>query len=182
MTHARARAHARTHTHRDTHSIGILWTRDRSVAETSILQYTTLTKKNASCPRGIRSRHVSNREAAGPRLWHLNHWNQLLQILHLDMFICVTQYALYLCHSVCLIFVSLSMPYICVTQYALYLCHSVCLILPPQTAFLCFILFFYFFLSLWISSPTCDDVEVYAHKPPANFERSSFYLRVLFLE
>ena len=48
---------------------------------------------------------------------------------------------------------------------------------------LSFILFLFFkFYSLCISSPACDDVEVYARKPPANFERSSFYLHVLFLE
>ena len=39
-----------------------------------------------------------------------------------------------------------------------------------------------FFVCLWISCPACDDVEVYAHKPPASLEHSSFYLHVLFLE
>jgi hypothetical protein len=40
-----------THTKSDTsHSVGLLWTRDRSFAKTSTLQHITLTRNRFSCP------------------------------------------------------------------------------------------------------------------------------------
>jgi hypothetical protein len=43
-------------THNDAlHSIGLLWTRDQLVAETSTLRHTTLTADKHPCPRGIQT-------------------------------------------------------------------------------------------------------------------------------
>jgi len=49
-THKQAHTHEqRTHTY--THSTGLLWTRDRPVAQTSTRQHTTLTTDRQPCPR-----------------------------------------------------------------------------------------------------------------------------------
>jgi hypothetical protein len=64
-THCRCRAlllHLFTHTH--TRSVVLLWTRDRSVAETSILLNKTLTKDIHAPLGGIRTRIPSKQRAA----------------------------------------------------------------------------------------------------------------------
>jgi hypothetical protein len=55
-------------THSDIpHSVGLLWTGDRPVTETSTWQHTTLTtEKNTPC--GFRIRNPGKREAENPRL------------------------------------------------------------------------------------------------------------------
>jgi hypothetical protein len=86
--------HARTHTHTlDRNSLD-----ERSVRRTatSILNYITITRKNIPhAPGGIRTHHVSNQMAAGPHLRHHNHRNQLLQIQHFNIFVCVAKYSFY---------------------------------------------------------------------------------------
>jgi hypothetical protein len=55
--------------HSDTqHSVGLLWTSDRPVPETSTWQHTTLTRERHPRPSGIRTRNPSKRAAADPRL------------------------------------------------------------------------------------------------------------------
>jgi hypothetical protein len=66
--------------HSDTpHSVGLLWTRDRPVAETSTCQHTAL-KRDIHDLSGIRSRNPKEREAADARLtaWPLGS----AQVLH----------------------------------------------------------------------------------------------------
>ena len=50
------------------HSVGLLWKRDRPVAETYTWQHTTLTGTDIYDPGEIRTRNPSEREAADPRL------------------------------------------------------------------------------------------------------------------
>jgi hypothetical protein len=57
-------SHSKTHTH----SVGLLWKRDRPVAVTSTWQHTTLTRNRHPWPNGIRSRNLSKRAAADPSL------------------------------------------------------------------------------------------------------------------
>jgi hypothetical protein len=55
--------------HSDTpHSVELLWTSDRPVAETSTWQRTTLIRDRHRCPGGIQTRNPSKRAAADPRL------------------------------------------------------------------------------------------------------------------
>ena len=55
-----------TQSHPDTpHSIGLLWTSDQSVAETSTWQHTTLTTDIHPCPRGILNQNL--KQASGHR-------------------------------------------------------------------------------------------------------------------
>ena len=60
-------------THSDApQTVGLLWTRDRPVAETSTWQHTTLTRfTNIHAPGGIRTRNPCRR----PRLRALGHWD-----------------------------------------------------------------------------------------------------------
>jgi len=54
--------------HSDTpHSVGLLWTSDWLVTETSTWQHTTLTRDIHPCPGGIRTRNPSKRTGAGLR-------------------------------------------------------------------------------------------------------------------
>jgi hypothetical protein len=57
---------SRSHSHTP-HSVGILWTSDHRVAETSTLQQATLTT-DIHTPDGIRNLNPSKRAAANPRL------------------------------------------------------------------------------------------------------------------
>jgi len=53
-----------THTHTHTHSVGLLWTRDQSFAETSTWQLPTFTGNRYPCPRrdsNPQSQQVSGR-------------------------------------------------------------------------------------------------------------------------
>jgi len=47
-------------------SLGLLLTSDQTVAETSSRQHTTLARDRHQCPRGIRTRDPSKREAVDP--------------------------------------------------------------------------------------------------------------------
>ena len=59
---------SRLHTHNDaSQSVGILWTSDQLVAETSTWQHATLTT-NIHAPGGIRTHELSRRAAADLRL------------------------------------------------------------------------------------------------------------------
>jgi hypothetical protein len=49
-------------------SVGLLWTSDQSVAETSTWQHTTLTTEKHPCPGGIRIHDLSRRAAEDLRL------------------------------------------------------------------------------------------------------------------
>jgi hypothetical protein len=90
-------------THNDTkQSVGLLWTRDRPVAETSTWQHTTFTKDRHPwpLPDEVRTRNPSKRAAADPRFRPLSHWNQrtfplpsvntILIIFYLPPHICIT--------------------------------------------------------------------------------------------
>ena len=62
--------------HSDTpHSVGILWTSDQPVAETSNWQHTAL-KTHIIARRSIRTRDPSNRSAADPYLRQCVHWDR----------------------------------------------------------------------------------------------------------
>ena len=59
-----------------THSVWVLWTWDRLVAQTSTWQYTTLTTDTHPCPSGIRTRNLSKRGASDPRLRPRGQWDR----------------------------------------------------------------------------------------------------------
>ena len=68
-------------THNDApQSVGLLWTSDRLVAETSTWQYTTLTT-NIHAPGGIRTHNISRRAATDLRLRPRGHWDRLNEVL-----------------------------------------------------------------------------------------------------
>jgi hypothetical protein len=75
-------------THTDTYSVGLLWTRDRPVAETSTWQHTTF-KRDIRTPGGIRSCNPSKRTASDSRFRPRSHWDQPL----LCMFVKRTGYS-----------------------------------------------------------------------------------------
>ena len=63
-------------THNDaSHSVGLLWTSDQPVAETSTWQHTTLTTDKHPCPGGIRTHNLSKRAAADLRLRPHGYWD-----------------------------------------------------------------------------------------------------------
>jgi len=57
--------HTHTHTHTHTHSVGLPWTSDQPVAETSTWQHTTLTRDRNPCPR--LDSNPQSQEASGCR-------------------------------------------------------------------------------------------------------------------
>jgi hypothetical protein len=57
--------------------VGILWTSNQPVAETSTWQHTTLTTDRRPCPGGIRNHNPSKRASADPRLRPRGHWDRL---------------------------------------------------------------------------------------------------------
>jgi hypothetical protein len=59
------------------HSVGLLWTRNQLVAETSTWQHTTLTRDRHPCPGAIRTHSPSKRTAADPRLRPRGRWDRL---------------------------------------------------------------------------------------------------------
>jgi hypothetical protein len=62
-------------THDTSQSVGLLWTSDQLVAETSTWQYTTLTT-NIHSPSGIRTHDRSRRGAVDLRLRPRDHWDR----------------------------------------------------------------------------------------------------------
>jgi hypothetical protein len=71
-------------THNDApQSLGLLWTSDQLVAETSTWQHTTLTTDKHLCPCGIRTHDLSRRADTDLRLRPCGYW---------DRFNCVLQY------------------------------------------------------------------------------------------
>jgi len=69
------------HTHDTPQSVGLLWTSDQLVAETSTWQHTTLTT-NIHAPCGIRTHNLSRRAAVDLRLRPRGHWDR--------HFVCIT--------------------------------------------------------------------------------------------
>jgi hypothetical protein len=64
-------------THKDaSQSVGLLWTSDQLVAETSTWQHTTLTRDKHPCRRGIRTHDLSRRAAAHLRHRPRGHWDR----------------------------------------------------------------------------------------------------------
>ena len=57
-------------------SLGLLWTSDQSVAETSTWQHPTLTTDKHPCPGGIRTHNISRRAAEDLRLRSRGHWDR----------------------------------------------------------------------------------------------------------
>jgi hypothetical protein len=57
-------------------SVGLLWTSDKSDAETSTWQHTTLTTVTFMPPGGIRIKKPSKRAAVDPRLKPRGHWDR----------------------------------------------------------------------------------------------------------
>ena len=68
---------SRSHTNDAPQSVGILWTSDQLVAETSTWQHKTLTT-DIHAPGGIRTHNLSRRAAAGLRLRPRDHWDRLI--------------------------------------------------------------------------------------------------------
>jgi len=68
------------HTQWHAHSVGLLWTRDRAVAETSTWQHTTLTRDRHDLS-DIRTRDPRKRKAADPCLRQRGHWDVLTLLL-----------------------------------------------------------------------------------------------------
>ena len=64
------------HTQTSPHSVGLLWTSDRPVAETPILQHTKVKGDRHPYFFGIRNRNLSMRAAVDPRLRPLGHWDR----------------------------------------------------------------------------------------------------------
>jgi len=58
------------------HLVGLLWTSDQLVAETSTWQHTTLTTGRHACLRRNSKPNPSNRAAADPRLRPHGHWDR----------------------------------------------------------------------------------------------------------
>jgi hypothetical protein len=63
-------------THDAPQSVGLLWTSDQSVAETSTPQHSQQT--NTHAPRGIRTHNLSRRAAEDLRLRLRGHWDRQL--------------------------------------------------------------------------------------------------------
>ena len=69
--------HEVSRSHSDTpQSIGLLWTSDQLVAETSTCQHTTLTTDRHPYSDGIRTHNVRRRAAADLRLRPRDHWDR----------------------------------------------------------------------------------------------------------
>ena len=76
-------------THNDTpQSVGLLWTSDQFVAETSTWQHTTITTDRLHAPRGIRTNNLSRWEAENLCLKPRGHWDRLRTplLLHFVLF------------------------------------------------------------------------------------------------
>jgi len=72
-------------THNDaSQSVGLLWTSDQLVAETSTWQHTTLTT-NIHAPGGIRTHNLSKRAAADLRLRPHGYWDRLCYLISLTI-------------------------------------------------------------------------------------------------
>jgi hypothetical protein len=72
-THCRCRGlllHLITHSDTQKHSVGLLWTSDQLVAETSIWQQTTLTRDTYPCPQ--RDSNPQSQQASARRSWSSN--------------------------------------------------------------------------------------------------------------
>jgi len=66
-----------THTHTHTpHSVGLLWTSDQPIAETSASIHNTQTRQASMPPGGIRTRNPSKWAVADPRLRPRCHWER----------------------------------------------------------------------------------------------------------
>jgi hypothetical protein len=60
-----SKSHTHAHTHTHTQSVGLLWTSDQPVTETSTWQHTTLTRNRYPCPR--RESNSQSQQALGRR-------------------------------------------------------------------------------------------------------------------
>jgi hypothetical protein len=60
-------------------AVGLLWTSDQLVTETSTWQHTALITHKHPCPRGIRTRNLSRRAAANLRFRPRGHWDQQIE-------------------------------------------------------------------------------------------------------
>jgi len=92
---ARAPSFTRFLDHTMTHpqSVGLLWTSDQLVAQTSTWQHTTLTTDKLPCPRWDSNPQPSRRAAAGLRLRPRGRWDR-----HLKSIVRHTFLILYVCH------------------------------------------------------------------------------------
>ena len=63
-------------------SVGLLWTKDRPVTETSTWQHTALKRDRHPRPRCIRTRNPSKRSTADPRLKPLGHLDQQALLIY----------------------------------------------------------------------------------------------------
>ena len=66
-------------------SVGLLWTSDQPVVETSIWQHTTLTTGNIHAPGGIRTRNPSKRAAPYFTSWQRGDWDRLWQWIEIEI-------------------------------------------------------------------------------------------------
>ena len=73
-------------THNDApQSVGLLWTNDQSVAETSTCQHTTLATDKHPCPGGIRTHDRSRRAPVDPHLRPRGYWDRRSMLLFNQM-------------------------------------------------------------------------------------------------
>jgi hypothetical protein len=70
-------------------SVGVLWTRDRPVAETSTWQHKHSQQTNIHAAGGIRTRNPSKRSAADLRLRPRGHWDRRTHLYTHKMYNCV---------------------------------------------------------------------------------------------
>jgi hypothetical protein len=73
-------------------SVGLLWTRDRPIAETSTWQHTALTTETSMPPGGIRTRNPSKRTSADPRLRRRGQWDGLCLLDKANTNYCYSSY------------------------------------------------------------------------------------------
>ena len=66
---------SRSHSRTRAHTVGLLWTSNRPVAEISTWHHTTLTTNNYA-PGGIRTHNTSKGAAADPRLMSRGHFDR----------------------------------------------------------------------------------------------------------
>jgi len=67
-------------------SVGLLWTSDQPVSETSTWQHTTLTT-DIHAPGEFRTHNIRKRAAADPRLRPRGHWERLDYVLNTEILI-----------------------------------------------------------------------------------------------
>jgi hypothetical protein len=114
-----------TWSHSDTpQSVGRLWTRDRSVAETSTWQHKHSQETNIHAPCGIRTHYPSKRSAVDLSLRWRGHWDRLF--VHMPV-VKTEEWAYLFCNGACYVFCQYCV-FICMfVSRCVYMCASLCM-------------------------------------------------------